>query len=106
MKIILEIKAYFVFLFAFSPALLHVSPMKARSVPPPPLPPNLYTTETVTPGTKQMLQSTQRPTEGETALPFYATEKQLQELTPATLLHGGQKPQVEPPHFGLPCWAT
>lgn len=67
-------KAYFVFLFAFSPQLFY-KPYEGKKCTTTALPPNLYNCETVTPGTKQMLQSTQRPTEWRLFFPLCNREQ-------------------------------
>lgn len=94
-------KSIFCVFICFSPQLFY-KPYEGKKCTTTALPPNLYNCETVTPGTKQMLQSTQS---GDCSS-HYATEKQLQELTPATLLHGGQKPKSSLLTLDSPCWAT
>lgn len=64
-------------------------------------PQNLYNSETVTAGTKQMLRNTQRPAERRLFFPLCKGEE-----APGTYPNHtptcGTETQVEPPHFELP----
>lgn len=93
-------KSIFCVFICFSPQLFY-KPYEGKKYTTTALPPNLYNCETVTPGTKQMLQSTQRPTEWRLFFPLCNRET-APRTYPSHTPTWRTETQVEPPHFGLP----
>lgn len=92
-------KGIFCAFICFSPQLF-CKPHEGRKCTPS-SPPNLYNCETVTPGTKQMLQSTQRPAGWRLFFPLCKREK-APRTYPSHTPTWRTETQAEPPHFEPP----
>lgn len=90
-------------LFAFLPSS-SASPMKAGSVPPPHHPTSIIVRLLLL--AQNRCCKAHRDLQGGDCFSHYANEKKLQELTPATLPRGGQKPRLSLLTLNPPCWAT